>query len=120
MSDIANRVLSILNTIFPANPHRRVFPEYFVNYKGTRLFFDFYIKEMDMFVEVQGRQHTSFVSHFHGTKENFDAQRYRDNLKREYTQETGKCLVRFNYDETITEELVREKILKAMETCFYE
>jgi hypothetical protein len=75
---------------------------------------------MGVFVEVQGRQHTSFVKHFHGTKKNFDAQRYRDNLKREYVQEQGKCLVRFNYDENITEDLVREKISKAMEGCFYE
>ena len=120
MSAIASQVHSLLKQIFPANPHRRVFPEYYVKYKGARLFFDFYVKDVDVFVEVQGRQHTEFVKHFHGTKKNFDAQRYRDNLKLEYVQEHEKCLVRFNYDENITEELVREKISKAMEGCFYE
>jgi len=120
MSAIANQVHLMLKKIFPANPHRRVFPEHYVQFKGARLFFDFYVKEMDVFIEVQGRQHTKFVKHFHGTKKNFDAQRYRDNLKLEYVQEQGMSLARFNYDEKITEELVREKISKAMEGCFYE
>lgn len=120
MSNIANQVQSALNNIFPANPHRRVFPEYYIKYKGARLFFDFYVKELDVFIEVQGRQHTNFVKHFHGTKENFDAQRYRDNLKVEFVQENGHCLARFNYDEIISEELVRNKIHNAMENFFYE
>jgi len=120
MSVIANQVHSTLKEIFPANPHRRVFPEHYVEFRGARLYFDFYVKEMGVFIEVQGRQHTKFVKHFHGTRKNFDAQRYRDNLKVEYVQEQEMCLVRFNYDEKITEELVRDKISKAMEGCFYE
>lgn len=120
MSAIANKVHSTLKELFPANPHRRVFPEHYVQFKGARLFFDFYIKELEVFIEVQGRQHTEFVKHFHGTKKNFDSQRYRDNLKIQYVQENEKCLVRFNYDEDITKELVLEKITNAMESCFYE
>lgn len=49
MSEIANQVHLLLNKLFPANPHRRVFPEYFVFYKGSKLFFDFYVKELSFF-----------------------------------------------------------------------
>lgn len=71
-------------------------------------------------MEVQGRQHTHYVQHFHGTKEAFLAQKHRDNLKRIWVEEQDLNLVRFNYDEEITEELVLEKIIKAMENGFYE
>jgi hypothetical protein len=97
-----------------------VFPEHYVSYKGSRLFFDFYIKELDVFIEVQGRQHVQFVKHFHGTAENFRNQKMRDNLKIEYVQEKDKCLVRIYDTEKVTKALVLKKITKSMESCFYE
>ena len=120
MSVTATLVHSILNDLFPANPHRRVFPEHYVKYKGARLFFDFYIKELDVFVEVQGRQHVQFVKHFHGSAENFRAQKMRDNLKIDYVQTNKKCLIRIYDTEDVTKDLILDKITKAMEQCFYE
>jgi very-short-patch-repair endonuclease len=120
MSATAMKVLSILNDVFPANPYRRVYEEHYVNFKGQRLFFDFYVKELGVFIEVQGRQHVQFVKHFHGDAETFKAQKYRDNLKVEYVQTTGKCLVRIYDTEDVTKKLVLNKISKAMEECFYE
>jgi len=120
MSVMATKVHSILNNMFPANPHKRVFLEHYVKYKGSRLFFDFYIKELSVFIEVQGRQHVQFVKHFHGTIDSFYKQKIRDNFKIEYVQEHNQCLVRIYDTEEVTEELVREKITKAMEMCFYE
>lgn len=120
MSVTATKVLSILNEMFPANPHRRVFAEHYVNYKGQKLFFDFFVKELGVFIEVQGRQHTQFVKHFHGTADKFRAQKFRDNLKVEYVQEQEKCLVRIYDTEKITKAMVRKKIAKALEVCFYE
>ena len=118
MSVIATRVLSILNDLFPANPYKRVIKEHYVNYKGVKLFFDFYIKELSVLVEVQGRQHVEFVKHFHSDKSGFEKQKRRDNMKLSYTQTNSLCLVRFYYDEDITEELVLKKINKAMEDGF--
>lgn len=114
MSNIANTVHSFLIEIFPANPFNRVFCEHYVNYKGQRLFFDFYIKELSCFIECQGQQHTKFVKHFHGTKENFLGQKMRDNLKIDYVQKNNMYLVRFNFDEGIDKELVVSKIDKAL------
>jgi len=122
MSAIADKIYDILNQLFPPMPHKRVFRERYINYKGQKLFFDFYVKELKLYIEVQGQQHRNFVKHFHGSKENFVKQKYRDNLKIRYIQENdGLCLIRFNFDETITYDLVYKKIKKVLEgECFYE
>jgi hypothetical protein len=121
MSKIANELYDILTDMFPRRLGPRVKREIFVRHAGHKLFFDFYIKELGIYIEVQGRQHTEFVEHFHNDKETFMKQKQRDNAKIEYVQETGKCLIRFHYNEEITEDLVREKIDKVLDgECFYE
>lgn len=110
MSVIASKVQSILNELFPANPHRRVFEEHFVRYKNNKLFFDFYVKENMLLVECQGRQHFEFVKHFHGTADNFRSQKFRDNLKIEYVQENDLYLIRLYESEKITKDLILDKI----------
>ena len=121
MSRIADTVGKILEDMFPKLMGPRVRKEIYVPFKGQRLYFDFFIKEIGVYVEVQGRQHTEFVKHFHGDKEAFKAQKMRDNLKRQYVEENGECLVRFNYDEKITKALVKKKINKVLSgECVYE
>lgn len=121
MSKIADKIYNILTDMFPKLVAPRVVREVYVKYKGQKLYFDFLIKELSVYVEVQGRQHTEFVKHFHGTKEAFVAQKMRDNLKIQYVEEKGKCLVRFHHDEKITKALVKKKLNKVLEgECFYE
>lgn len=67
-------------------------------------------------MEVQGRQHTEFVKHFHADKRAFLQQKERDNLKRIWVEENDFYLIRINYDEEITEALVLDKIMRAMES----
>jgi hypothetical protein len=109
MSAIADKTADILAKMFP-------------DMLGSRLFFDFYVRELSIYLEIQGRQHSDFVKHFHGDRETFLKQKYRDNLKIQYVQENDKCLTRFNYDEDITEELIMEKITKVLDSegGFYE
>lgn len=118
MSSIANTIYDILKEAFPLNIIQK---EHYIYYKGTRLFFDFLIKDLNVLIEVQGRQHTAFVKHFHGDKSAFLKQKNRDNFKIQYIQENEKyCLVRFNYDEKLTKRRVIKKISKAIEEGFYE
>lgn len=108
MSSQSNETFKLLKELFP---HNRIKAEYYVNYKGKRLFFDFYIRELGVFIEIQGQQHSKFIKHFHDEKEVFLAQKNRDNLKIEYVQnDRFLSLIRFNYDENITKELIRRKI----------
>jgi hypothetical protein len=121
MSRIADKIYGILNSMFPRLSAPRVSKEIYIHYKGQKLFFDFFVKELGVYVEVQGRQHTEFVKHFHGDKEALQSQKMRDNLKIQYVDEHGQCLVRFNFNEKITPALVRKKINKVLEgECFYE
>ena len=120
MSYIATQVHCILEKLFPANPFKQIFCEYYINYQGQKLYFDFYIKNLNVFIEVQGKQHIKFVKHFHKDRKAFLKQRERDNLKRVWVEENEFHLVRIYFDEEITEELILEKIKKAMEGNFYE
>ena len=121
MSKIANKIGDILNDMFPRLSAPRITKEIYIYYKGQKLFFDFFVKELGVYIEVQGRQHTEFVKHFHGEKEAFQAQKMRDNLKIQYVDEHDQCLVRFNFNEKITKALVHKKITKVLEgECFYE
>jgi hypothetical protein len=121
MSKIADKIAGLLDSMFPKHLGERVVREVYIPYKNSKLFFDFYVKELGVYVEVQGRQHTEFVKHFHGTREAFVAQKYRDNLKIQYVQEHDKCLIRFNYDEKVTKTLIKKKINKVLTgECFYE
>lgn len=114
MSKIAEQVYDCIKEAFPLINIER---ELYIQYKSARLFFDFYIKNFKVLVEVQGRQHTSYVKHFHQDKEAFQLQKYRDNLKLEYVQRNDELsLVRFHYNEEITKELILDKIYKALDS----
>ena len=110
MSEISEKVYSLLRKCFP---HNIIIKEHFVKFKGVKLFFDFYIKELRVLIEVQGKQHTQFIKHFHGSKEGFIRSRKRDNLKVEYAQENNLLLVQIYYDEVLTEVSLIDKIYKA-------
>jgi very-short-patch-repair endonuclease len=117
-SQLARDVFKALKRLFPLNVIQK---EHYVYYKNTRLFFDFYIKDLGILVEVQGRQHTDYVHHFHGDKESFRKQKVRDNLKVQYIQENeGLSLVRFYHDEKLTDKKIYNKILKSINRGFYE
>ena len=112
MSKIADDVGACIAANFK---FETIIPEHYVQYKGSRLFFDFYIKSLGVCIEVQGAQHFKFVKQFHGTVDNFYAQKRRDNLKKEYCEEHDITLV-FFYDkeDLISKQLVISRIYEAM------
>jgi hypothetical protein len=122
MSKIANDVYKVLTDMFPARLGARVTKEIYINYKGQKLFFDFFIRELNLYVEVQGEQHGQFNKHFYDDKDAFIQQKSRDNLKVRYVQENPPmCLIRIKFDEEITEENIRSKLLKVLDgECFYD
>ena len=116
MSVISNKVLSLLNELFPKNTRDRIYAEQYINYKGQKLFFDFYIKELSCYVECQGAQHTKFIKHFHGNMDGFYAQKYRDNLKIEYVQSKNMYLIRIYDGEYIDKDVIMDRINKAFDS----
>lgn len=89
----------MLQSLQKAFPNTLVKEEEYVNYKGQRLFFDFYLPTLNLFVEVQGVQHTEFNKHFHSDAAAFRAQKKRDKLKKEWCDLEDKTLVCIHHQE---------------------
>lgn len=101
---------SVRETLSEAFPNTLIKDEEYVSYKGTRLFFDFYIPAFNIYVEVQGIQHTEFNKHFHSSAAAFRAQKKRDRLKKEWIDLNDYALICVNYDEipiSVTDLLVK-------------
>lgn len=95
MSDPAEQVYRLLKA---ALPYYKLFLEYYVVYAGQKLFFDFYLPELGVAIEVQGEQHYRFVGHFHGTASSYKKHKYRDSLKAEWALLNDIRLVEVRYD----------------------
>lgn len=96
ISLLAKSVRETLNSAFP---NTLVKEEEYIPYKGQKLFFDFYLPSLNLYVEVQGIQHTEFNSHFYNDAAAFRAAKKRDRLKKEWCSLNDVTLVCINYDE---------------------
>ena len=111
MSKFAESVYSGLKRIFP---HFTIVREHYVNYKNTRLFFDFHIKELNLFFEVQGAQHQGFNKHFHGDREGFVRSKARDNLKKEWIEKNDHRLIEIYPGDRLSYTALLNKIYKEL------
>jgi len=110
MSELSDKSYDLLKELFP---HNVILKEHYINYKGNRLFFDFYIKDLSILLECQGRQHEKFVQHFHQDRDGFFKSKKRDNLKVEYTEVNKIPFVTIYYNEKIDKNMLLRKIIKA-------
>ena len=110
-SKLSKRVFRILEEVFP---YYQIKKEFYVKFRGKRLFFDFFIKELNVAIEVHGKQHLVFTEFFHGDRDGFIRQRKRDNLKRECAEELGFKLVEIFYTDDISVDSVVAKIREAL------
>jgi len=110
MSKLADKFYDLLKELFP---HNIIVKEHYVRYKGARLFFDFYIKDLDILFEVQGKQHEEFVKHFHQDRDGFFELKKRDGLKAEYTEINKIPFVIINYSEEIDKDVLLKRIIKS-------
>jgi len=105
---------SVRETLSNTFPNTLIKDEEYVSYKGTRLFFDFYIPAFNVYIEVQGIQHTEFNKHFYNDAATFRAAKKRDRLKREWCDLNDYTLVCINYDEIpITKKDLLAKVQEA-------
>lgn len=112
MSKFEDNIYTILKEIFPfTNIHR----QYTVKYKGRCLYFDFYVKSFDMYVECQGDQHYEYNRFFHGTVMSFRDAKLRDKLKAEYVKAENGKLVVIDYKNS---DITVEEIRKIIYSCY--
>jgi hypothetical protein len=113
VSKLSDHVYDLLKQVFPNNIIKT---EHYIRYKGKRLFFDFYIKDLGILLEVQGKQHDEFVKHFHTDREGFLAAKRRDNLKKEYCQINDLWLIEVR--SKISKQGLVDRIWREMKDAF--
>lgn len=101
MSKLADLTFAFFKEWFP---HNIILKEHYVRYGYTKLFFDFYIKDLGILIEVQGRQHDKYVEHFHGDKEGFLKSKKRDNLKKEFCEKSELLLIEIRSEKDLTKD----------------
>lgn len=70
---------------------------------------DIFIKELNIAVEYQGEQHFKPIKHF-GGEEGLIKTQERDKIKAKLCKKNNVKLVYFDYEETLSEKLVKQKI----------
>ena len=69
--------------------------------KKSALFLDFFIPNLQLAVEVHGRQHYEFVKLFHKTKAGFLTSKRRDDIKEQWCELNDIELIVLNYEDKI-------------------
>lgn len=77
---------------------------------GLSLFFDFYIPQKKLAIEVHGEQHFKYSQHFHGSQSNFRRAKANDRSKIEWCDLNHIDIVILSHKESIDE--WRSKITK--------
>jgi hypothetical protein len=102
-----------LERIFPGKTFQKVRPDWLRNDRtGRALEIDLYNDQLRLGVEVQGAQHYVHPNSWHKTRQEFDAQVYRDTLKRQLCAQSGCLLleVPFTVPHAAMETYIRSEI----------
>lgn len=104
---LANEVSKILGEA----PIREHSWEWLVNHKtGRRMYIDLYFPENNLALEYDGEQHFEYTPFFHESYEDFEDAVERDKIKEELLRENGVNLIRFDYRDRLTKELIENKL----------
>lgn len=95
----------LLKRLYPFSP---IYEEV---YLPCGLYVDFLIPAKRLAFEVDGKQHSEFVPHFHGSKAGFLKSQKRDSMKIEFCQLNNIKLSSLSYQDSIEE---WEKQLRAV------
>jgi len=112
MSQLSDKIESFIKQGFPLLEYKT---ERYVFYRGKKLFFDFIIPDLNVYIEVQGEQHYKRIPFFHQFAKDFRAQKFRDQVKSEWCAENDIILVVISYIEInkgLTQDQFRNNILK--------
>jgi very-short-patch-repair endonuclease len=69
----------------------------FIVRKKPFIFIDFYLPEHNMFIEYNGKQHYEYVPYFHKNENDFERQKFRDFIVRDYCEKKGIKLLEIPY-----------------------
>ena len=85
-----------------------------IKIRGRTLFVDRVLESYRIAFEIDGRQHSEFVAHFHGDAQGFKESQARDSLKTQWLEANGYSIVRFAHNESVTAEAVRARLVAVL------
>ena len=71
--------------------------------RGITLYLDFYLKLLNVAIEVHGEQHYKFTPHFHQTQAGFIKYKQNERLKKDWCTRNGITLIELPFNEEINE-----------------
>jgi len=83
---------------------QKTFKKCFNNQTGRKLKFDFYLPELNLCIEYDGKQHFVPVKRF-GGENGYNSTIYRDNIKNNFCILNGIKMIRIKYNERILNKL---------------
>lgn len=88
----------LLKEVYPTVP---ILEEVPINpLRGKTLYLDFYIKLLNLAIEVNGEQHYKFTPHFHKTPASFVLYKQNEQMKKDWCTKNGIKLIELPYNET--------------------
>ena len=114
MSKFEDHIYTKLKELFPYTP---IIRQLYINYEGTRLYFDFYIKGLNLYIECQGTQHDKFTQYFHGNLFRFQEHKARDRLKYKYVNDNDGVLVYLYYSKH--KDISSSKLMEVIHAAYY-
>lgn len=112
MSKQSQEVEVLLKECFPFFSYKK---EYYVKFGNEKLFFDFYIPKLNIFIEVQGQQHYNYIEFFHKDPLTLVKQKKRDLLKEEWIYDNKYKLVKIKFNEKLNKKSFLAKINEALD-----
>ena len=113
LSDDALRLYNILVKIYgKENICLEKTFDWLITDKGTKMRIDFFIENIDLCIEYDGKQHEEYIPFFHRDKKAFLDQKERDKVKEKLIKEHNLILIRINYKDDISEKNIKKIIKK--------
>lgn len=103
-----------LDKLFPGQYYiRNGYYSFLMSPKGAPMQLDIYYPNLNIAFEFDGSQHIQYNTFFFKNKGQFADMQSRDRLKDKICRERGITLIRVNYTEKITVELLKQKTIQA-------
>lgn len=116
-SKLHKTTFAVLKKQFPLSLIQQEFSIVVIDERGRKntLFLDFFMPQLRIAIECQGRQHFERVGFFQNSNgDGFKQQQNNDILKQEWCDENNVSLVIIRYDDDVTEEVVLSRIKEVL------
>jgi very-short-patch-repair endonuclease len=96
MSKLEDDVYGLLKQAFK---FYKIKKQFYIRYNGQKLLFDFFIPDLCVLIECQGKQHYEYGEFFFETEKDFQEAQWRDTLKKEWAETKGFHLIEIPYND---------------------